>query len=489
MIRREPIRHAIVMASELDNSGLVLSAQPGTPLNALITSMTNVRQGDIIQGNSDYAPNETFIRDASSSFGAAIKGGNAPHNDLIEQFKLTTAKHVRNHLNYVKNVAKPLCVDIINRFNKLVKDFDVDTDTGVKVNIYRLPEFSSDPSLRQEMLKFAKLDTNGPLPQINLPQMLSEKIIEHISTGTGIDDSIKQWLGSLGDEFIQTLWNAIFGSTVSTNTGFVQLTQNKNGADYAFAIFLLANSLIDNPPENTEMSLAEYNTKINTIRTRAAVRSTWLLDEYDGFVRSKLLIKNYNPKEITVIGEVYDDWLANGGNNNLLTASINNKKPCIYVVEFEQRMKELYASWEMNMMLKRAEIANRKQTIYSQLLIDAFDSEVAQDFAQIYPDCKETKNILQANEWMTYKTNLKKALLSTKPSDFDNMEKLIFELMSNCVFYHSDCVYLILSGIEEAMKNNQKLTVEEAALISTIHYVTDYVFDQITIRKMISRNA
>ena len=48
------------------------------------------------------------------------------------------------------------------------------------------------------------------------------------------------------------------------------------------------------------------------------------------------------------------------------------------------------------------------------------------------------------------------------------------------IFYYTDA-YCILTGINDACKQNPNIDVNEAALLSTIEYVCEYVCDQLVV--------
>jgi uncharacterized Zn finger protein len=66
-----------------------------------------------------------------------------------------------------------------------------------------------------------------------------------------------------------------------------------------------------------------------------------------------------------------------------------------------------------------------------------------------------------------------------KLNDLENPSNIALTLMAGCRFYFT-AGYQILSGIEECSRVNQDLDVREAALVSAIYYLTDYLTDQLT---------
>jgi hypothetical protein len=66
-----------------------------------------------------------------------------------------------------------------------------------------------------------------------------------------------------------------------------------------------------------------------------------------------------------------------------------------------------------------------------------------------------------------------------KLHDLDLVAELALNLMARARFYFT-AGYQILSGIEQATKLNPNLDPREAALVSAVNYVTDYLADQIT---------
>jgi hypothetical protein len=484
MLHESQIKNAVLAAQEIDRRGLIARAQPGTPLAKLVDAMTNCSVTSEVP-QKEYDPNILVIKAASTSYGADMRGESVAHNELIDGFKRDIGRHILRHIAYTRTVAKPLITEVIEKFSQAVSGYKLDPFANMRVIEYKIPEVAYDPGLRDELNKFKTMAINRAVQDIELPDLTVDQIIDTLATGTGVDEELRLWAASKGEAFLIKLWASMFGR----KPGYAppeELRLGDDGFDYSFGGFLLASHLIGNPGDGVEMSLAEYNTRLNSIRNSCALRCAWLLDDYDAAVKSKLMIKNYSSEQIVVVSEVYQEWLKAGGNPSLLLACVLMPEPIRYAQLIEKNIKDLESRWSSHLALLRAGMDNRKYTIYRELMSDILTRCVGEDFKEIYSNVK-TDNYLTSNEYQTFKNKLDEALRYVKTSAYDDVPQLVHDLVCNCVFYHADSVKMLLEGINEAKRMNPNLSLDEAALISTARYVTAFVMDQVSLVPALGR--
>jgi hypothetical protein len=86
-------------------------------------------------------------------------------------------------------------------------------------------------------------------------------------------------------------------------------------------------------------------------------------------------------------------------------------------------------------------------------------------------------------EYKTFVTSFNEYYSTLAESDFNDIWRVAKCIVCDQLFYYTDAG-TILDGIEDACKNNPDLGVDEAALLSTISYVTRYVSSQMVLSKI-----
>lgn len=480
MIHTSAATAAILLAQELDARRLVLTAQAASPL-ARLNDCIFVGQNQVKPVSGEYSPDANYLQAVSTNFGGHLKGEDVCHNRELDSLATSVGKHVQRHLRFAKSVVNPLIVSLAQEVRKDVESIDVDPYSSTQVVCYDLPAPVIDPSLQEEIFKFKKGVNLPELKHISLPEMSAGELLELMATGQfGLDDEIKTWYATKGDAFLSTVWVSCFTDKPS-DWDFQRLKMGPDGLHACLAVFLLCNKLIDNPPEGVNMSMGQYNSSILDLKTQAAIRLGYAIDEYAAFVSTGLLIKTYTPEKIEVIGDVYRPWLETGGNNAMVLAATLMPTPIIHLHQIQERKEELSRRWERHVAMLKTTLNNKRFVMQKTILKSRARQLVIENFKECYANVRENIEVdVTLPEFMEFERRLNELLYNLHDHEFNNLYDLSMRVVCECVFYYTDAGK-ILKGIENACEKNPKLPVSEAAFLSLIEYVTDFVVDQIQV--------
>jgi hypothetical protein len=90
---------------------------------------------------------------------------------------------------------------------------------------------------------------------------------------------------------------------------------------------------------------------------------------------------------------------------------------------------------------------------------------------------------IEMQEYKTFKQKFEDYYAYVSDKDFADVWCMAKTIVCDQIFYYTDSG-AILDGIEDATKNNTEISVDEAALLSTISYVTKYVCNQMVLSKI-----
>jgi len=240
--------------------------------------------------------------------------------------------------------------------------------------------------------------------------------------------------------------------------------------------------MYDTPPEGINLSMGNYNTMLHEFKSNAALKLCFCMEEYAAFVKTGLLIKNYNPKQITVIGDVYTSWMASGGNNAFILASTLLPTPILHASQLDEDRAKLQQRWERHLTMLNTTEMNKKYVKYREILKARTLLVVTENFESCYSNLKKENTVLDTNlpEYIQFKDKLNEYVYAFTDKELDNLWEVCLRIITECVFFYTDAGK-ILKGIEESYKHNPNLEINEAALLSTISYISDYVFDQMAL--------
>ena len=466
---------AIGVAQEFDKRQLMLEAVPGSPL-AKLNECFLVTKSDVI-GVSTYEPSVQQLCDQSSNYEST---NGSLHCTTADALAEDISTFVKSHLNFARNTVKPLIEELVNEVKADIEALPLNAQYSAEIVISDLPEPMTLSSMEESVMEYKHVDYLPLNTYLSLPGQTAPEVIEKLMTGNASNDKvISTWVAKKGDSFFQHIWDCVFTSAPTEQRFESLIKDSDEGVDAALAVYLLATKLFDNPLEGTKQSLATYNTQIAELRNQAGLRLVHAYDEYVRFKTTGLLVKSAINNKIVVVGDTYRKWLEEGGNNAVLFGSMLSSSPQKFVTDINEKKGDFLSVWErQNWMLTVAE-KNKRFVHYKEILRNRMLKLVADNYQKCYGHLREN-GVTDSNmpEYLQFQKCLDDYLLTIKDNWFQNLWKLSQDVICKCVFYYTDADK-IFCGIEKACSDNPEINIREAALISTIAYITDYVCDQI----------
>lgn len=494
MISNQAVRQAVQLAKEFDARNMKLVASAGTPLAEMVT-VSGLNQCDLIQPVGEYTPNEQYIVDASSNFNALQRGEMPIHNEKLDSFVDSIAPMVQSHLRFARNKVKPLITELAGRVNTAVAAQTVNLEEGYEVVVSELPAPLYDTGLRGDIAKMANvdLDTTDRAPGLLDPATTPEQILDMLKFNVkAMDQAIALWLATRGPAFINETWREAFSTARQRSLN--ELLSGPNKVDASLFVLLVATKLHDTPPpEGVKMTLAAYNSALLWMKQQASIRLNFAIQEWDSAEESKLLIQSCVGRRITVYGHVYANWITAGGANSLLIANVQLDRPKRFVNDIDAAAAELLRLWERHSAMVRLAHDNRRFVTVKSILRQQTFAVVRDHMGEVFAHLPAYENnqslkedpsqwqVIQVPELQEIAARVDAYLETLREADMRNLFHTCMELIGNCVFWYTDS-YKILRGIDIACQLNPEMDVGEAALLSLIEYVADFVIDQMALQ-------
>jgi hypothetical protein len=181
-------------------------------------------------------------------------------------------------------------------------------------------------------------------------------------------------------------------------------------------------------------------------------------------------------KSVLVNESVYKSFLEQGGTTECILGVVCSHRDLKAADIILSQKDDLEKTWQSYVVYFNAAEINKRIEYFRDFIVIKINSIV------------NGNKIKEIEEYKTensgYDQNLKSRLMayvnSLTLSDLDCPADIGLEITGKCIFYFTDS-YKILKGIEEAHKSNPNIDVREAALLSTISYISDFVADQLTV--------
>ena len=394
------------------------------------------------------------------------------------------AAHVQNHLQFAKGVVRPVIQELVIEVEERIKALPLSIEYALDIVVLDPPEPMISPAFEEMVAEFKEVAYIPVTDYMSLPLLSGAEVLNHMVTGSAeTDEAIAVWAAKKGDAYFQHIWECVFTAspTLERFDGLIQ--DRRSGPDAALTVFLLCKRMYDNPIEGTAMSLPDFNGKIAQLRNQAALRLNHAYEEYARDSKMSLLIKNYSNQEVVVNGNVYRKWMEEGGNNAVIFGSMLTDRPAKFVMDLDGKRAELLALWERHNQMLTVGERNRRFVRYKEILRSGLLNLTAGEGLQrCFGHLAQGEVLVTTNqaEYQQFLTNVDHFVDAVREQDFKNLWELSLQAVCQCVFFYTDADKL-LSGIERACLGNEGIEIREAALLSLIDYVVDYVCNQMTL--------
>jgi hypothetical protein len=481
VINKDTVELAIGIAQEFDVRKMYLEAIPGTPLDALTRSCCLSEFAQMVD-TKEYTPDAAYIEAMSNR---TEEGLPSKHDIELDAFSVDISAAVASHLNFAKNVVRPIISELVSSIETDIAAIPVNVQYNAEVIVVDMPEPMVSASFRELIEGFSNRDYFELTNYVNLKPLTAPEIIELMSTGyKEVDAAIAVFTAKLGDEFITTVYNAAFTAEPSKYKFSQLISDADTGLAAAVILFLLSNKLYDNPPKDTNISLANYNEAVSDFRIQSAIRIGHGYEDFNRNEKLGLVIIKYNKNQVYVSGSVYRAWLEQGGNDAQLFGSVLSSTPAKYAVELNTRRSELVTAWEQANRMLTATASNERFITYRSIVmsrtISTVNANMKSCFEAVANDAQVTTELAA---YIQFTELLKAFMETTLEDDFKNLWSLALKIVCRTVFFYTDAEK-ILGGIEEACAVNTGIEIREAALLSLIKYVTDYVCNQMQLKSV-----
>jgi len=466
MLTTEAIEEALSLTQSFDEKGIVLQPIEGTPLAELVKQTLVIQDAGGVDITGSAAATNAIDKQANGS----------SHDMVMDEAVASIAKSVQAHISYAKNVVSPTVAEYIGLVEADIVNLPNSGLAKYCITNYELPAPMQSDAFLQSLAIFRETPYEEFRFDLNLPDLDETQLVDLVKTGSvPIDELVEQWVAKVGIEFLYSVYRNIFQIKPYQDPNYSREVQSlrqyfqdkAHGNDYALAIYLLANKLNDNPPEDTEHTLDDYNTKILTLRNQAGNRLSVLAAEIENAYANRKLIKEYKPgtKEVVVYPNVYSHWLESGGDNDVILGSIVSENNYYTVDAIEEDAAKLKSGWDAQKRIEERTALNNKFVYVKESLKSNFLAILG-------------KENFEGKEESTIKNIFNEELALLRIEEIADICQVCLKLLCRSLYFKTDALR-ILSSIDKIGRENPSIDVRESALLATIELLTDWACAQL----------
>lgn len=474
MLTTEAIHSAIPLAQEFLAKGLSIIPVENTPLAALVQESMPLHNPNVAE--AEYGINNTAF-DIEFTANQKQPGTDIiPHNVKLDEMVPVGADAVRRAVSHARSVVVPLVEDMVSRIKTATDHLTPSALLGVEVTVFNPPKPLINGVLETSLVKYADVtyDAGLTLP-FSLPEVQEDEIRKIIGTGAnGLEKDIDEWLANMGTGFLFNVWHDFFMLGKTSNLhAFVSQNKSTFGrsnidADRLLAVHLIARNLFDNPPEGTGTSLQRFNEIICAVRDSSGARLYFEnQDYYDEIGKRKILVRAIVGNKVVVNGEVYKQWITEGGENEVLFGNSLVQRPERDVDSITSRKEEFLREWNRHCAVVSATESTRKFVRMKEILFAAFRNQLIDDQT---PELNRETILRMFGE----------QLQLIKERDLECLYTLSLKLICRARFSQTPAEE-ILTSINRIAKENPRLELREAAAVAVIEYIAVWVASQLKV--------
>jgi hypothetical protein len=485
MLNSETFNSAITLATKLSESNVAAIPAPNTVLSELTRLSVTPNNIETTEANLDASvPNSEYYGDLIEYYTTGTLEDPSEHTLEMSGFATDLAKYVTAHISFAKNVVKPKISEFSNELIAYIeRSGNVEPSSIFEIKSVVIPAILKDSFFLESISKYRDTKFSYPNNNFKLPTMTHDELVDLISTGDKKTDKlVTEWLDAQDADFLTAIWASVFTTQDYSTIQGIAITDTSNEfeeANRTLAIYLIARKLVDFVIEGTEHTLIAYRRLANEYHDYYAASLAATLKRISLLNTTKQLVLSINTpnKSAVVNGELFPEWLASGGNTEVILGLIVSGEKLYNVTLIDSKRDAFKAQW--NSYYTYAKTANSNKLFYdfknnvkyvSSLLVEKSVKDGEEYFKDNAASIPTIYKLIDAE--------VDKLTIQ----DMSNIEAVSRTIVAKCIYSHTSA-YNILTDMVNAATVNPDIDPREAALLAAINYISDYLVDQIALSK------
>lgn len=462
-----------------------LTPARGTLLHELVNTSYRSINPNTMPETLEFLP--SYISDCSQGFFQDEKNGQkayqcSSHDALMDNYIETISKLVANHVQYARSVVYPKVQYLAEAVTAALKQHEVQQpEDFFSVSVYCLPEVFSSELVEDEVLGFSAGSAANHV--MNFGEAVTDgfDLLAYLKTGdTDKDALIANWFGSVEPDKLN---GYLFGGKPHLEAALAL----HELIEYSFINFLFYRSLAFRQDLTSGLSVIQLVTRASDNRDYFARSLRAGLESYKLQIKQGVILSassdvafSYLSNKrfgITLYQESFEKAAAEGATIEQVFGFISQYASVGLTAEMLKNEGANYAAaWNTvrglylthitshrDSALKMALKLNVTEAIYHNL------SEEETAFFQESPGFEqETAKMVNA-----YVDNLDTGCL-------ERTQDIYIDLIAGIAYRHSSAARIIREMVS-LMKEDTTIESSQAALLSTVKYVTDYLIEELSV--------
>jgi len=463
--------------------------------STLLLELTNSVKNNMFSNPDKEEYIEPGIVNASTGSVVSSKSvktySQSTHDTIMDNYIEDLAELTSKHLSFTRNVVNKEVVKLKESLETTLTNYKYrEPEDFFKISYFKLSDVFKSELITSEISSYANSSGNFYCEALSLETLNNPEfdLLKYILTGDESQDkSIVDWFNTVGRD--QAL------SYITTNVAEYSLATNKL-LDYSLVNYLFFRNLtekgevvIGEGAINLGYSSIALKGKSSGNRDYFGNKLSVAVEAYGKDIRNGRLLTtdsnvmfsyfNNDSLDITIYEESFAVLAEKGVTIDAVFGCISSdNKNDVTVDQIVAKASDYLDKWRNTRSLYLITLNRSKLDIFKQILRQQFEVSIA--------DCTdEEKEVFNTSSRYTEETLAlaNKYIDELQLSEIDCLDDICLELVAKYRFRFSNAWFL-LREMKEIMAMDDKTEPLEAALYSTIRYITDYMLQQISVLKI-----
>lgn len=491
MLKEYNLNAALPLAEKLSQSGLQIEAVRESPLARAIDACYHPSIEEKTLSDEETEEKYGWL-EALMNASAQTAEGKISHDEVIENVIEVVGETVSNTLNLARNVVNPTVKDVVNFVEDFLRDSTIEAVNFLSVVPFFYRKIWNSPVIDGMVSKYGETSAQEVEFMNMCPERSPEDVAEMLKTGTArFDNDLEDFVENVGLERVYEIYKECFEKSTQPS----EPTPGRKLGDYTrlgaadpdavLIIHLIARRLYKEPPEDVAIPLAKYREFLSTVIAQSGRALIRILERREKQLKRKELGIQYgtlgpdvsdDPSSniIYVNGDVYNDWLKEGGQPEVLFGAALTDKATDYQMLLEK--KDYYLKvWARQARLRETKVTNQRFS----LVVTALRKGVAKQINNL----NEDEEIMVTDKG-TLHSKLEEVLATVTPRMIEDLYYTARCVVCRTMFAHAPDAERILESIDQINKKDPELEPREAALYATVDLVVDWLAEHIQVSKV-----
>lgn len=476
MLTLTALRAAYPLAVKADNNNLMVVPVENTPLASLVAA-SNIGIESIQQTDDGYQldmSGAVYVANSPNPVLTSVDSVELPMAEFtkaLDNVSGVAIAAVTEQIAFTKLTVIPFIKSILDGVDKGMARI-IDKAPTYDIKLSELPALLSSESFVDEVVKFSSAARMNCNLNMRCPTLTYTELLDLLKIGnTSVDKEIQTWAELQGQEWLLNVWTDIFTQQGKLSNGTLNdFFMGKNvDINVILAVFLLARRMTFDTPKGIEMNLSAFTNLADDFRNLAAKVLTEVLEREERHYKHGSLVLNSDDGVITVHGRLYNAWLADGGDPDILFGNMLTKR-YVGITDLKENAPALLQEWNRHINYANTLKATRRLASLRDVIKHAYRMVLVDDFRLALKE-GEAFNGDAVNKIMD-KVNV--AVDTATEHTLRDIPNFVMEVVCATRFYDCDAIHF-LRGMNEAQANNPGLEPRESYAVATIKYVANWV--------------